>query len=601
MFTNEDIRAYFTKEGIIRHPSQAAKVAYYDSLRFHVDGFDPFKVSSGLQPKNRYFNLLIGERRPGEDETSFEYRKSIYKPITAGTVGRFISFWQKILRAEDWITQYPTPKSTARRQDIEVLKDYMVNGVPIFKSFDNWLFGTATKWWAKDPHCAIIVLDLWPSGEVSDRFNPGITIIPSSDVVDINEKNTIVQAPSTVVVQDSGGNSVKIQPFWLIDQDEFIEIVYLPYTAEIKVIRRFTHGLGYNPGFMPGGDYNKMIENRPIYFSPIEPMTPKLDEAAREYSDNQAEVVLHVHSQFWSVEGQDCTTCNGSGWVTEGDNGVQAVCKDCNGTGALPMNQYQVITFPRPSNTDPGFTLPGAGYIEKDKEMVKVQTTRIDDHLYDALAAVNAEHLHETPLNQSGKAKEVDHDAVHTTLTGIATHVVNCIAKPATKRIVDLMFGMELTEDQRLEIMPIQPIPERFDVYGSNDLVKQIEEAKKAGVDPSIVREMQKQLADKRYAAQPEVRARVNTTLLLNPFDNMSTTEIVELELNGSLSNRDVVLSSYLPYFIEQAQLLEPQFLRKSPEEQMKLITPMLEEKLKELEPVQAPEIERVEINADDE
>ena len=140
-------------------------------------------------------------------------------------------------------------------------------------------------------------------------------------------------------------------------------------------------------------------------------MLPSLDEAAREYSDLQAEVVQHIHSNMWTIAGQDCPKCSGIGKVKK--DGQPVACGDCKGEGVMPMSPYKNITIKRPKLDDDKIPTPPVGFVEKNTEIVKIQDERISKHYLRALESINMEFLAKTPLNESGKAKEIDKEELN--------------------------------------------------------------------------------------------------------------------------------------------------------------------------------------------
>jgi hypothetical protein len=87
--------------------------------------------------------------------------------------------------------------------------------------------------------------------------------------------------------------------------------------------------------------------------------------------------------------------------------GVQSVCDKCE-NGTILKSPYKDFVVKKAAFDEQQVPTPPAGYIQKDVEIIKIQDERIKNKIYNSLSALNMEFLAETPLNQSGKAKEVD-------------------------------------------------------------------------------------------------------------------------------------------------------------------------------------------------
>ena len=73
----------------------------------------------------------------------------------------------------------------------------------------------------------------------------------------------------------------------------------------------FPHGLGYMPVVMLRGEIADPVNM--VAVSRLHGMVPYLNEAVREYSDMQLEVVQHIHSTLWTLQAAECKTCKGTG------------------------------------------------------------------------------------------------------------------------------------------------------------------------------------------------------------------------------------------------------------------------------------------------
>ncbi|MEK0325722.1 MAG: hypothetical protein QQN63_08460, partial [Nitrosopumilus sp.] len=343
------------------------------------------------------------------------------------------------------------------------------------------------------------------------------------------------------------------------------------------------------PVVMNGGVLDKLINNIPLFNSFLNPMLPRLDEAAREYSDMQAEVLLHIHSTLAVIQGEKCIKCNGSGKVLK--EGKAVACGDCDGRGAAPVNPYETIVVRVRDADKQQIPFPPAMYITKSTDIVKIQDVRIDAHIFKSLSSINMEFLAESPLNQSGKAKEVDKEELNNFVYSIAFHLVRNIMNPIYKIISDYRYSVLIpNQEKRNKLLPLIQVPEHFDLLTENTLIDQIGKAKEAGIDATIIQEMQVDYVNKKFRDSPQIRKTLQISLDMNPFPTATPEELIEMEMNRDITKEDAVTSVYANYFVQKAVEKDVKFLDMPFEEQLKIIRDMTDEKIKELKPEVSPE-----------
>ena len=202
------------------------------------------------------------------------------------------------------------------------------------------------------------------------------------------------------------------------------------------------------------------------------------------------------------------------------------------------------------------------------------------------------EFLAETPLNQSGKAKEVDKEELNNFVFGVAFHLVNNVLKKIYKIVVEYRYGHLLNEKERSDILPNIQVPEHFDLLTENALIEQLSKAKEAQVDPTIINEMQTDLINKKFKDNPEIRDRLRVSNEMNPFNTATVEEIGDMKISGLITKEDAVTSLYADYFVTKAIEADDKFLRKTFQEQLEIIRKMTDKKITELKPKDVPSAE---------
>jgi hypothetical protein len=298
-----------------------------------------------------------------------------------------------------------------------------------------------------------------------------------------------------------------------------------------------------------------------VYRSRINPIVPKLEEAIREYSDLQAEVVQHIYSEKWEYASDDCSSCKGTGLINmPGSNNANSSCTTCNGTGGKTRGPYTSLVIKAPMAGEANLPTPPIGYVQKNTAIVEIQDKRIDAHIYKALSAINMQFLDTSPLSQSGIAKEVDRDELNNFVHNIAEDLVS-VLDTLIEYITDMRYARLITDTaQRKALLPIIPVPERFDILSSNYLEAQLISAKASKFNPVVVTELEIEYANKKYVADPLVRDLVVLTITLDPLGGISEEDKTIRLANNGISKLDYIISCNINQFVKQSIANNPNF-----------------------------------------
>jgi hypothetical protein len=162
-------------------------------------------------------------------------------------------------------------------------------------------------------------------------------------------------------------------------------------------------------------------------------------------------------------------------------------------------------------------------------------------------------HLDDTQLNQSGTAKAYDGDEVNTIIYAFA-EIIASIANNSAYYINRLRYKNLISNEEQLnKMLPQIPVPEKFDIVNFNLLLSELQSAKTAGLNSTMMSELQKELANKKFYANPEVKDFVQMVMELDPFPEKTIEEKALLEGQGLVTKQDIVLSNYITEFIQQA------------------------------------------------
>jgi hypothetical protein len=545
--TADQLKEYTTKNATPkRWKCYDDSVKLYKALKTHADG--------------EYPHRLIDKRRPSESEQIKEYRKEIYEPITEGTFSKVITSLAKIRKASDWSIKYNPMDVSAKIIDGEKPEDYFEENFPYFKSLTNWTFNVGLKNYLIDANAVIVVMPLEIVVAKTSYLRPFPFIYNSDQVYDFQEEQFCVLY-STDKSTYGTGTAKKFDGdiYYVITDQRIQRYDQINGNGDLELKVDYPHNLGYMPAFRMKGIFKKALDKTIMWKSRIASIVPGLNEAAREYSDLQAEVVQHIHSTMWMYATQDCVECRGIGQVQR--EGRAVTCEVCKGQGKYNASPYvhQVIRPPQVGETS--IPNPPMGYVEKQTDIVKIQDERIDKHIYKALQSINMEFLAETPLNQSGVAKAVDQDELNVFVNSIASDIV-AIMREIMRTSIDYRYRVVVSvASEREKLIPTFNVPEKFDLLSSNMLILEIKTAKEGSVDPAIINEMNVDYASKKFTGEPEVMELVKLTLQLDPFPGISDDDKMNRMQNSGISKLDYVVSCNIHQFVKRAIAEDEKFV----------------------------------------
>ena len=292
-----------------------------------------------------------------------------------------------------------------------------------------------------------------------------------------------------------------------------------------------------------------------------------MNEALREYSDLQAEIVQHIHSTMWAMQPQQCGRCKGTGEIPR-ENSAPIQCPSCSGKGLMPLNPFEHLLLAAPRPGDPAIPTPPVGYVQKQTEIARLQEERIRQHIYDALSAINMEFLADTPLAQSGVAKQVDREELYSFVHSIAEDVVR-IMDEVIYDICAWRYG-QIVPDINV-LLPYIPVPERYDMLSGKVLVEELAQMTTAKVDPAIINAAQIELAAKKFN-DSNIKDTVVLKLKLDPFAGVSEEAIAMQQTFGAINRSDMIIHANINRFVTRALESVPGFSEMSYEEQMNVM-----------------------------
>lgn len=536
MITPSEITLYY--KGKKKHSRYDEAVRYERQVRVHMDGEFPDK--------------LIKERRPAESVTIQLYREKIYAPITMTSMDKVYTSLQKIRKSPDWQIKYSPDQPKVIAPD-ETLEYYMEYDFDNYTSFTNYFFNNVFKEYLIDANSIILWVPDNIEKQETEYLEPRPEIFSSYQIFDYKDNEWyLLKSTEKVKYRDSYGDYRDGDVFYYVDDMVIQRFDQTNARGNFDEVMMYEHGLGICPVVSLYGKVFSHSGKTPIYKSRISPMLPELDEAAREYSDLQAEIVQHIHSTVWAYQSQECNKCGGAG-VIQSKEAAPIACSTCSGKGILPFNPYENLILRPTAAGENAAPIPPMGYVAKQTDIAKLQDVRVQDHIFRAYSAINFEFLAQTPLNISGTAKEIDRSELNNFVYSIAEDVVRIFDD--SYYIVNEYRYKDIIADKmvREEMLPKINVPEKFDIVSETVLADEIRVMKESNMDPIIINAALEEYVNKKFNTDELLRDTVQAALQCNPYSSVSDDNVITRLTNDGINQTDYVLYCNIKKYIERA------------------------------------------------
>jgi hypothetical protein len=501
---------------------------------------------------NVYPEDLIDRQRPNEQKESKEYRALMYQPVFSEVFNKVFQSISKINRADGFFIKYPDMSGFSSVAEDEKLNHYM-------KDMHEWLFNICLKQYLIDANAVCLI---WAyQNEDATKYNEPKPYIINTDLVMYFDDDLLVYKS-----KDEDYTFYSVDKNALIkwkrnNKSKFYADVTIPNGA--KELTAFKLG-----GVLKGQDG--------IYESRIKAMLPWLNVATVEFSDLRAEITMHIHSQQWIYENESCGTCKGTGYLSGTNKGEKVKCTNakCN-SGYIARSPFEVIKVRGDIKTNMGETpapIPPMGYIQKDVEIAKLQSARINEQTYSALSAINMQFLYQIPAVQSGVAKSYDMDETNNLFYSIATDLARIIKEVSEYTAVWRYGFLYPDEEKRNEMLPTVIIPNSFDIASAQMIVEEIKMAKDSGLNDAVLSEIEIEYIKKKFPNDIAMQNKMITAFNLDPASGKTDEEKGYLIANRMMSKADGIISTYIFDFISKAITENKDFYTLTKDEQMKIM-----------------------------
>lgn len=534
--------------------------------------------ANGLMPDDK-----IMSRRPSEPEEIKNYRKTIYVPKTKQAISKVIHSLEKIRRAQDWNIAYEQETVPSSVAEEETLEQYCEFHYPTFSSVTNWAFAELLKRSLIDANGIVaVILETLPKSK-GEYCKPIARFFDCDQIVEfVEDEYVVLKSRDTTTFYSetkNGGRRVNTNGaiYYIITTNEFVKYEQTG-AAKYDPKQVFKHNCGKLPAWKVGGLFKIRANNDTVYESRLSGMIPDLDEAAREYSDLQAEIIQHIHSEKYAYTNTECPHCKGQGFV-DGENGKKVSCPHCNGTGhVLNTSPYGIHLIDAGRAGELQVPAPPIGYIQKDTAIATLQDQRVRNHIKDALAAVNMEFLAETPIDQSGVAKAYDANELNNFVNSVAEDLVRNIDL-VYYFICEYRYRTIIPNDKaRQAMLPAVNVPTKFDIANTTILMQELQGARQAEANPETLRVLETNYAKMQFNTSPEVATRLEIVFDLDPLFGVKEENKMTMLQNGGITETAYIISCNIHAFVRRAIFEDKEFCQKDYDKKMQVLEKYAEE-----------------------
>jgi hypothetical protein len=421
-----------------------------------------------------------------------------------------------------------------------------------------------------DANGVVAVIPFEMPQSTTEYIKPVAQYFDSKQIIDFVEgQYAVILSYDKTVIKNGSGKVISTNGdiYYIITDTHFYKYEVVNVRGALKETDVYQHNIGSLPVFKVGGLFKKRLNNSTIFESRISSMTPSLNEAAREYSDLQAEILQHIHSEKYIYVNSECKICNGTGKVMK--DGTSTECPSCKGNGKmLSISNYNTYLIDAGQIGENAVPTPPVGYVQKSTEIAKLQDERVKSHLKDALATINMEFLAETPLNQSGTAKEVDKDELNNFVNSIAEDVVGMMDK-IYFFIGEYRHILIQDKEKRALLLPSVNVPTKFEMLNSNYLLAELTSAKTGGISPAIKKALEIEYAKKKFNTNPEISEFSQLTFELDPLYGLTEDDKMIRKSNSGVTDIDYIISCNVSQFVQRAMSEDVTFFDKDYKTQM--------------------------------
>lgn len=544
-----------------------------------------------------YFpSRLFSSRAPNQTDVEENYIRNNHKAVTYVVWDRFKTVLKRMWNDANWsITSWGEVDSKYITAGYEPQK-YFEQDYPTFDSLENYFKNVVTDFKEKDPNAVLVHKpESVPLKQVGDEFEiddsiviePIAFIFECENVVEFSENNYFIGLTDENSVISIGGKEERSGlVFEFYDQNNIWVVKQYGNKQDYKfeAFLLWEHNLGYLPCQVLKAE--PVIVGSKIYYkSHFAPAIEPLDMALLDNANLLISKNRHVFPKFWEYE-SDCTynspdgNCE-SGFIHSLD-GKKHKCPSCGGSGKKSLSPMGTYSVPLPDKFTPemaGLSMPPAGYIQPEIETPKFLDAQIDKNINRGLSILNLNVSNsEAKGGETALGKQIDREEMFSFLASISSQVFG-LFEFSLMTIQKMRYGVDSSS-------PIVNYPKNFSIRNENDLTLEISSAKAQGMPDIAQRQLLLEYLNTRFNNNETASKVIKLVLYTDRLATLSSAEIAIKASTGAIAKWEDILHTSITSMIDEAIIINPNFLELEIEEQKKILFEMAKAKEKEVVPV---------------
>jgi len=528
---------------------------------------------------NKHWEGLVERQYPNEPDDIKTYRKEVFDNPTTSPYGNILLKFQSLNRVAKFKPHFPeAPSYLSEENNLE----YYCNHLEEYDGVENatlwdWMFVSRLK-------------------SLLSYGNSFTVVIPKGES-EANEMN----APQPMIVYSDEVRYFDIEEGIIFRKQDYVYCVDYFHVAKYEIehtqdakgvpgIRLITEWAIPNPiQCLPivqaKGKKKAEYEHATTYEALLSDVRPALNRLIKQSTSRDALEALHLYGEKVMPEEEPCVTCGGSGQVQgvfpdancTDANGITTPrydrCGTCGGGGKVAASPFRNHVYRTGLPGEQPLPNPPVYYVDKPEFPLKYTQEAFEKAIANAYESVGLGFMADIPLDQSGKAKEVDRSESEGSMNVVANFLVNHYRNVAYLIALWRYYpALESDKKSIVAMVPTVPIPERFDVVTADLIQAEINASTDARAKLLLQAEK-----DKKQFGESSNQYKVSQLVYeLHPLPSLTTDDILAGKASNTIADNDAFLALNIVKIANQLLEQDAEILEKSYAEKQNALTPII-------------------------
>ena len=519
----------------------------WEKVRVHSDG-------------QEFPEKLFKSKAPNESEQMYEYRESIYQPITQSIWKRGITNYNRVFNKQNYAIDNWGNDSGIDESDHAM--DYFLKEYPIDDSIESYYSAIVKNIKLEDPNA---VNALWLELlEDDNKFSEPFGRIWHCDKVLRHEKDytLILSEEKSIVKYFKRDNEIGFV-FYLYDNTNIYKIEQVgDFTKwEFEIAVYYQHDLGYVPVKKLGG-VPKFEDNEMYYLSEALDAIYPLNEIAFDNSTLQASKIANAFLEKYELVSEcDNPNCH-DGNVWDNENEKYTPCQSCSGSGEAnsdPLGVHKVVVRNGETLDVP---LPPAGYIAKDTTILEFLRKEIEINKIEAFSylGVDVSNSQVSGKAETAMGKMIDRETLFSALLNFSSEIFD-LMEFEIDFVGKVRYGVAKFEN------PTIKKPTNFAIRNEQDLTEEYGNAKDKGLPDIYTVSIMKQLTNTRFGTNDTLKKILELKQGIDRLFSLNNEESLRQKGQGVAADWEVILHTSFDTFLAQKMDEDDNYLDKNPDD----------------------------------